>query len=85
MVASADLMTNSLLPAIDAAVTSPPRAYMNEGDFQEPDWQSVFFGDNYDKLLSIKNKYDPSHLFYAVTAVGSEFYKVADDHRLCRG
>ncbi|GAB1730145.1 hypothetical protein NU195Hw_g7452t1 [Hortaea werneckii] len=83
MVAQADLMTNTLLPAIDNVVTGP-HAYLNEGDLQEPNWQSVFYGENYDKLLSIKNKYDPSHLLYAKTAVGAEYYTEGEDHRLCR-
>ncbi|RMY17320.1 hypothetical protein D0867_06115 [Hortaea werneckii] len=83
LVAQADLMTTTLLPAIDEVVPNP-RAYLSEGDFQEPDWQSVFYGENYDKLLSIKNKYDPSHLLYAKTAVGTEYYVEGEDHRLCR-
>ncbi|KAI7541127.1 hypothetical protein KC331_g8762, partial [Hortaea werneckii] len=83
LVAQADLMTTTLLPAIDEVVPNP-RAYLGEGDFQEPDWQSVFYGENYDKLLSIKDKYDPSHLLYAKTAVGAEYYIEAEDHRLCR-
>ncbi|KAI7696289.1 hypothetical protein KC322_g9832, partial [Hortaea werneckii] len=83
MVAQADRMTNTLLPAIDNVVSNP-HAYLNEGDFQEPNWQSVFYGENYDELLSIKNKYDPSHLLYAKTAVGAEYYTEDEDHRLCR-
>ncbi|KAI7191553.1 FAD binding domain protein [Hortaea werneckii] len=83
MVAQADLMTRTLLPAIDEVVGNP-QAYLNEGDFQEPNWQSVFYGENYDKLLSIKNKYDPSHLLYAKPAVGAEYYVEGEDHRLCR-
>lgn len=83
LVAQADLMTTTLLPAIDEVVPNP-RAYLGEGDFQEPNWQSVFYGENYDKLLSIKDKYDPSHLLYAKTAVGAEYYIEAEDHRLCR-
>lgn len=84
MEALADLMTDELLPAIDAVVPSPPKAYLNEGDFQEPEWQEVFYGENYARLLDVKRKYDPSHLFYATTGVGQEFWVVEEDGRLCR-
>lgn len=83
MIDLADKMTNVLLPAIDAVVPEP-HCYLNEGDFQEADWKSVFYGSNYKKLLSIKNKYDPNHLFYATTGVDQDYYKVGEDHRLCR-
>lgn len=59
---------------------------MNEANWQQPDWQHLFYGENYEKLLSIKDKYDPQQLFYAHTAVGSDRW--FQDHekggRLCR-
>ncbi|PTB65114.1 FAD-binding domain-containing protein [Trichoderma citrinoviride] len=47
--------------AMDAikAPLSVQAAYLNEADPDEPDWQKVFFGDNYDRLLAIKRKWDP--------------------------
>lgn len=45
---------------------------MNEADFQERDFQTVFYGVNYDRLFEIKEKYDPHQIFYALGAVGSE-------------
>jgi hypothetical protein len=51
-------------------------AYMNEADTEEPNFQYSFFGDNYNKLLDIKNDRDPWQLFYAVTMVGSERWMV---------
>lgn len=66
-------------------------AYMNEADVEEPDFQSRFYGRNYDRLLEIKEKRDPWRLFYAVTAVGSEEWMVegtrglpTQQGRLCR-
>ncbi|KAI4943502.1 hypothetical protein J4E91_009412 [Alternaria rosae] len=47
-------------------------AYMNEADVAEPNFQYSMYGDNYDRLLSIKKQRDPWGLFYAVTGVGSE-------------
>lgn len=57
---------------------------MNEADFHLASWKQDFYGANYDKLRSIKAKYDPGNLFYAVTAVGSDAWSVADDGRMCR-
>lgn len=51
-------------------------AYASEGDVTEPDFRQAFYGDKYSRLLTIKNKYDPSGLFYAVTGVGSEDWEV---------
>ncbi|KAI1812429.1 hypothetical protein GGS20DRAFT_578319 [Poronia punctata] len=47
-------------------------SYMNEGDPDEPDWQQAFFGDHYDRLLTIKQKWDPLGVFWAPTTVGSQ-------------
>lgn len=51
-------------------------AYMGEADPAEPDWQTAFYGENYPRLLSIKQKWDPWGLFWAQTAVGSEGWEV---------
>lgn len=59
-------------------------AYMNEGDPFEPDFKKEFFGINYDRLLRIKDKYDPDQIFYAITAVGSDRWATREDGRLCR-
>ncbi|KAK4240145.1 hypothetical protein C8A03DRAFT_13478 [Achaetomium macrosporum] len=83
MLANQRLMTYDIMPRIEA-VAPGSGAYMNEADFQQPGWQEVFFGSNYDKLLAIKNKYDPEGLFYARNAVGSERWSVANDGRMCQ-
>ncbi|KAK0642103.1 hypothetical protein B0T16DRAFT_516705 [Cercophora newfieldiana] len=69
-----------------------PGAYGNEGDVMEPDFGEAFFGRSYKRLLEIKRKVDPTDLFWAPTAVGSERWKVQDQRdwvttqtgRLCR-
>ncbi|KAJ7823430.1 hypothetical protein B0H14DRAFT_2826767 [Mycena olivaceomarginata] len=78
MLANQQLMTNDMLPKL-AALTPNGSAYLNEADFRQPDWKSVFYGTNYDDLLAVKNKYDPNHLFYAVTAVGSDYWTIEED------
>ncbi|KAK1831166.1 FAD binding domain-protein [Podospora conica] len=66
-----------------SAVTGD-NAYMNEADFREPEWQKVFYGENYARLLKVKRKYDPEGMLYALTAVGSEGWEVRSDGRLCK-
>ncbi|KAI1773217.1 FAD-binding domain-containing protein [Hypoxylon cercidicola] len=75
-------ITDEIQPIIEAA-TPGSGAYINEADFQQRDWQEVFFGVNYPELLRIKNKYDPNNLLYAKVAVGSEAYTVDKDGRMC--
>lgn len=47
-------------------------AYVNEADYFQQDWQKVFWGNHYAKLFAIKQKYDPTGLFYCHHCVGSE-------------
>ncbi|KAH0129741.1 FAD/FMN-containing isoamyl alcohol oxidase MreA, partial [Aureobasidium melanogenum] len=83
MVANADKMTNLLIPKL-AELTPNGSCYLNEGDFQQPNFQEVFYGKNYQKLSQIKDKYDPHHIFYATTAVGSDYWVPQKDGRLCK-
>lgn len=83
MIALQDKMTYEFIPQLEA-VTPGSGAYVNEADFRDPNWKDNFFGDNYGKLLAIKNRWDPEHLFYATKAVGSEAWTVAEDGRMCR-
>lgn len=70
-------------------------AYLNEAnvDFDEGEWQGAFYGEeNYKRLVGIKERWDPGHVFYATTAVGSEGWVVrggvqgvkTQNGRLCR-
>jgi hypothetical protein len=76
-------MTEVLIPRL-AELAPNGSAYLNVADFRQPDYKDVFYGKNYAKLESIKAKYDPFNLFYAVTAVGSDFWKPQEDGRLCK-
>ncbi|KAL7930102.1 hypothetical protein V8C35DRAFT_283682 [Trichoderma chlorosporum] len=77
-------ITNVLVPKLDAL--SPIKgAYLNEADMNQPNFQQVFYGNNYAQLKSIKNKYDPTGTFYGLTAVGSDDWSVdSNTGRLCR-
>ncbi|TAQ86932.1 hypothetical protein B7494_g4739 [Chlorociboria aeruginascens] len=82
-IAGEDAITDYFLPPLEA-LTPNGGAYMNEADFQQPDFQSVFYGTHYEKLLSIKQKYDPDDVFYVKTGVGSDAWEEQPDGRLCR-
>jgi FAD/FMN-containing dehydrogenase len=60
--------------AMDELRKLTPRAasYVWETDYFEPNWQDSFWGDNYPRLLAIKQKYDPDGLFFLHHGVGSE-------------
>jgi FAD/FMN-containing dehydrogenase len=47
-------------------------SYVWETDYFQPHWQEAFWGENYARLLAIKNKYDPDGLFFLHHGVGSE-------------
>ncbi|KAL6859559.1 hypothetical protein J3F83DRAFT_749401 [Trichoderma novae-zelandiae] len=71
-----DDVSNSIASAARAALDaikaplSVQAAYLNEADPDEPDWQNVFFGGNYDKLLAIKQKWDPDTVLNCKKCVG---------------
>lgn len=54
------------------ALTPGAGSYVNETDYFEHDWQHAFWGDNYPRLLKIKQAYDPANLFRVHHGVGSE-------------
>jgi len=47
-------------------------SYVWETDFFQPNWQDAFWGENYSRLRTIKDKYDPAGLFFLHHGVGSE-------------
>lgn len=60
-------------------------AYVNEGNLNEPNWQTAYWGDNYPRLRRLKTKWDPLGVFYARTTPGTEDWEVLDyGRRLCK-
>ncbi|ETS77396.1 hypothetical protein PFICI_11270 [Pestalotiopsis fici W106-1] len=59
-------------------------SYSNEATFDLPTWKEDFFGENFERLLKIKNRYDPDGVLYGPATVGSDKWKVAQDGRLCQ-
>ena len=54
-----------------------------QSDPREVDWKQSFYGANYQKLYSIKTKYDPYHAFYGNTSAGSDDWYVQGNGGLC--
>ncbi|KPM38467.1 hypothetical protein AK830_g8098 [Neonectria ditissima] len=59
-------------------------AYINEASAFEPGWQWSFYGPNYARLRSIKDKYDPRGLLWCRQCVGSEDWVEQRDGILCK-
>ncbi|KAK0243576.1 FAD binding domain protein [Armillaria nabsnona] len=84
-------MTNVFMESLKS-VSPGSGAYLNEarissrcfGDAFDPDWKNTFYGSNYQKLLHIKDTWDPGELLYGTTAVGGNRWVRQDDGRLCR-
>jgi FAD/FMN-containing dehydrogenase len=49
-------------------------AYMHEANQFNPRWKEQFFGANYQRLWSIKKKYDPSETLFVQQGVGSHLW-----------
>ncbi len=76
-------LTNIVLPALhDLAPNSG--AYINEGDAFDPNWKVNFFGSNYNRLLQVKQKYDPNNVFWVKDGVGSDALGLNFNQLLCQ-
>lgn len=51
-------MTSVITPLVEAA-TPGSGSYVSEADFNQKNWQTTSWGQNYSKLLSIKKRWDP--------------------------
>ncbi|MGH8320091.1 MAG: FAD-dependent oxidoreductase [Steroidobacteraceae bacterium] len=54
------------------AVAGQSGSYVNETNYFKERWQQAFWGENYSRLVAIKQKYDPDGLFFVHNGVGSE-------------
>ncbi|RYP39365.1 hypothetical protein DL768_010721 [Monosporascus sp. mg162] len=78
-------MVSQYAPAMDAA-TPGSGVYLNEIDpWYKGDFKQTMYGSNYPRLLNIKHKHDPHHLFYGFHAVGSDEFHIDGSGRLCYG
>jgi FAD/FMN-containing dehydrogenase len=72
----AAIASQKVTQAMQLFVQAAPEAgtYVNEADYFQKDWQKAFWGNNYQRLLAIKKKYDPDGIFYCHHCVGSELW-----------
>ncbi|KUM66970.1 hypothetical protein ACN42_g59 [Penicillium freii] len=66
------------MTAVIEGITPGSGAYSNEANPFTTDWVEAWWGDNYEKLVSIKNKYDPKGLLSCWKCVGWKDSQVAD-------
>lgn len=66
------------------SLTPGSGTYMNEATAEPLYWKEDYYGANYDRLLEIKKTYDSQFQFYGPGVVGSDFWTVESDGRLCR-
>ncbi|RAK98119.1 putative isoamyl alcohol oxidase [Aspergillus ibericus CBS 121593] len=60
-------------------------AYMNEANPYDSNFKHDFYGANYDRLVQVKAKYDPSESLFVLSGVGSDKWDYdLDSGRLCR-
>jgi len=78
------------------ALTPNSGSYVNEADPTEPNWQHTFWGDNYPRLLQLKNYWDPDGVFWCIPCVGHGEWTVQSNYgiegaigqtpgRICKG
>lgn len=70
-------LRDSAVPSLKA-LSPGSGAYINEADPSNPEWKHDYFGANYDRLLKIKHKYDPSGLFWCKPCVGWDEWQIID-------
>ncbi|KAJ6449943.1 hypothetical protein C8R45DRAFT_1044163 [Mycena sanguinolenta] len=78
-----DRITRQFIPQLKQ-LTPGSGSYNNEADFQDPDFKQAFWGANYNKLLTIKDKWDPDQLLYGSINVGGDRWKETEGGRLCK-
>ena len=79
-----NVLTNTVDAALRAASNSGA-TYVNEADPYQPNWQTAFWGSEYNRLKLNRAKWDPHGVFYAIATPGTEKWEVIEDGtRLCR-
>ena len=60
-------------------------SYMNEGNPYATEFKDDFYGSNYDRLVQVKQKYDPTESLYVLSGVGSDEWNYdLQSGKLCR-
>ena len=73
------------LTSVANAMAPESGTYMNEANPWMVGWQDAFWGPNYQRLLSIKKKYDPDGLLECWKCVGFEEDEAGDEFKCYEG
>ncbi|KAK6087223.1 FAD binding domain-containing protein [Seiridium cupressi] len=94
MLRNADSHLSPALKSVTGGTAGPGSwdvgSYVNAVSGVEPDWKDESFGQNWEKLLQVKRKWDPEGISWGPRLVGSEDREVVDnprdigDGRLCK-
>ena len=57
--------------------------YLNEADVNEPNLSQAYWGENYPRLLNLKQQVDPDGVFWCAPCVGGEEWALMDG-KVCR-
>ncbi|RYP93151.1 hypothetical protein DL770_000725 [Monosporascus sp. CRB-9-2] len=79
--AALEELTNIQMPILYSLDPNFKVSYRNLGDPNEKDFRSVYWGENYERLLKIKRETDSEGLFVTKLGVGSEDW---DEEGMCR-
>jgi FAD/FMN-containing dehydrogenase len=63
-------------------VAPSPGSYLSEADYFDSNWKQSYWGSNFDRLATVKKRYDPDGLFFAHHGVGSDEWSVDGFMRL---
>ncbi|KAJ5592731.1 CAZyme family AA7 [Penicillium hordei] len=74
-------LTNIHMPLLYAVDPGFRLSYRNVGDPNEKNFQQVYWGQSYIRLLQLKRRWDPKGLFISKLGVGSEEW---DSEGMCR-
>ncbi|KAL4969926.1 FAD-binding oxidoreductase [Aspergillus stella-maris] len=58
------------------AIAPDSGSYMSEGDLIEPNQTEAFYGEPYARLYELKQRFDPTGVFFALTGVGAVDWEV---------
>ncbi|KAL3445133.1 FAD-binding domain-containing protein [Aspergillus insuetus] len=78
---SMKVFSDSMLSSLRTLESPYLGSYWNVADPDEPESQRAFWGENYDRLYEVKQKWDPDGLFIVRMGVGSEDW---DEEGICR-
>ncbi|KAK8914910.1 FAD-linked oxidoreductase ZEB1 [Metarhizium anisopliae] len=65
-------------------LTPESGSYINEALPFEKNFQQTFWGSNYERLLELKRKVDPTDVFWCLPCVGNERWQEGEDGKLCK-